>query len=247
MYWTNGSVLEKCQFCQFYWQKFQMSDRNQNLVSPNVRYKNSRCSTQNKNLSDRKLPGLAWCIFLSDPMSDKFKKFSRSLQWLHVNTLKNPCTAAHIITWPCMKYYRQESAAAREPRGDGDIGGAETSVADRHSAPPGRGWEAGDGGLHAADIGTGGGVYTIRLPTQTATGTGLLWRCIHDTTPYSGSYRYEWWWSWYQNHLKTDGETYLKKTEKLFSHQCFFSGEDVHIWIHVLYSVQGDTLSCHPE
>ena len=56
-----------------------MSDRNQNLVSPNVRYKNLRCSTQNKNLSDRKLPGLTWKIFLSDRMSDKFKKFSRSL------------------------------------------------------------------------------------------------------------------------------------------------------------------------
>ena len=56
-----------------------MSDRNQNLVSPNVRYRNLRCSTQNKNLSDRKLPGLAWSIFLSDRMSDKFKKFLSSL------------------------------------------------------------------------------------------------------------------------------------------------------------------------
>ena len=57
-----------------------MSVRNQNPVSPNVRYKNSRYSTQNKNLSDRKFLGLAWCIFLSDRMSDKFKKFSRSLR-----------------------------------------------------------------------------------------------------------------------------------------------------------------------
>ena len=61
-----------------------MSDRNQNLVSPNVWYKNSRHSKQSKNLSDRKLPGLAWCIFLSDRMSDKIKKFSRSLKMQRV-------------------------------------------------------------------------------------------------------------------------------------------------------------------
>ena len=34
------------------------------------------------NLSDRKFLGLARCIFLSDRMSDKFKKFSRSLNVL---------------------------------------------------------------------------------------------------------------------------------------------------------------------